>query len=257
MDPLSPSGLAVVGVGLASGVLSGMVGIGGAVVTTPGIRFLGATPIEAIGSTIPAILPSALSGTWRYARAGLVDWRIALTCGVLGSGFAVLGAEVSSVVNAHALMLLTAGLLAFSAWQAARPRPPAPADATQPPLLSLVRLAAVGAAAGFVAGLLGVGGGIIMVPAFVAVLHLPLKVAVASSLVSVAIFSVPAMAAHAWLGHIDWTFALLLVAGVIPGAQLGAHLTIAGSEDRLRLVIAVLLGVVAVAYGARELAALV
>ncbi|WP_334142139.1 TSUP family transporter, partial [Rhabdothermincola sp.] len=67
--------LAVFALGVSAGVLSGMLGIGGAVITTPGIRVLGATPLEAVGSTVPAILPSALSGTWRYARAGMVDWR--------------------------------------------------------------------------------------------------------------------------------------------------------------------------------------
>ncbi len=63
MDPLDA--IAVVLVGVASGVLSGMFGVGGAVITTPGVRVLGATPIEAVGSTIPAILPSAASGTLR------------------------------------------------------------------------------------------------------------------------------------------------------------------------------------------------
>src|SRR6478752_7475469 len=97
--------VAVVTVGFASGVLSGMFGVGGAVLTTPGLRVLGASPIESIGSTIPAIIPGAITGAWHYAREGLVDWRIALTCGVVGSGTAVLGANVSDAVNAHYLML--------------------------------------------------------------------------------------------------------------------------------------------------------
>jgi len=54
--------------GLATGVLSGMFGVGGAVVSTPAIRVLGATPLEAIGSTIPSIVPSAVSGSLRYRR---------------------------------------------------------------------------------------------------------------------------------------------------------------------------------------------
>src|SRR5437870_2734171 len=91
-----------------------MFGVGGSVLTTPGIRALGATPIEAIGSTIPAMLPGALSGAFRYARAGLVDWRIALTCGGVGSACAVFGANVSNEANAHFLLLLTAGLLLWS-----------------------------------------------------------------------------------------------------------------------------------------------
>src|SRR3954452_5572805 len=95
----------IIAVGFASGVLSGMFGVGGAVLTTPGIRAAGASPIEAVGSTIPAILPGSISGAWRYARVGLVDWRVAWPSGILGSGFAVLGAELSDHVNAHYLML--------------------------------------------------------------------------------------------------------------------------------------------------------
>src|SRR3954470_14488544 len=106
--------VAVVTVGFASGVLSGMFGVGGAVLTTPGVRVLGASPIEAVGSTLPAILPGALSGAWRYSRAGMVDWQIALPSGLLGSGFAVAGAELSDHVNAHYLMLLTAVLLLWT-----------------------------------------------------------------------------------------------------------------------------------------------
>src|SRR4051812_20796283 len=91
-----------------------MFGVGGAVLTTPGVRAFGATPIEAVGSTLPAILPGSLSGAWHYGRQGLVEWHVALPSGLLGSGFAVAGAELSDRVNAHYLMILTAALLLYS-----------------------------------------------------------------------------------------------------------------------------------------------
>src|SRR5690349_12646159 len=91
-----------------------MFGVGGAVLTTPGIRMLGATPLEAVGSTLPAILPGAISGAWRYSRERLVDWHVAIPSGLLGSGFAVAGAELSDHINAHYLMILTAALLLYT-----------------------------------------------------------------------------------------------------------------------------------------------
>lgn len=109
--------VAVALVGFSSGVLSGMFGVGGAVLTTPGVRVLGATPIESVGSTIPAILPGALSGAWRYRKERLIDVRVALTCGALGSTFAVIGANVADIVNARYLMLATAGLLLWNGLQ--------------------------------------------------------------------------------------------------------------------------------------------
>ncbi|MEY2591536.1 MAG: uncharacterized protein QOJ67_3520 [Acidimicrobiaceae bacterium] len=267
--------IAIVLVGAASGVLSGMFGVGGAVLTTPGVRAFGASPLEAVGSTIPAILPGALSGAWRYSREGLVEWPIALTSGALGSVFAVGGAELSEHINGHYLMLVTAALCLFvSLASFARLRLVAGAslagsggarrgavillDDAPPasPRLPFALVCVIGCGAGLMAGLLGVGGGVLLVPAYTALLRMPPKRAVATSLVAVAMFSVPAMATHAWLRHINWTFALLLVVGVVPGAQLGAHLTLHGSEERLRLLMGLFFSVLAIGYGASELLAL-
>jgi uncharacterized membrane protein YfcA len=64
------------------------------------------------------------------------------------------------------------------------------------------------------------------------------------------------MVTHALLGHIDWTFALALVVGVVPGAQVGAHVTLRGSDARLRLLMGLFFTILATAYGIGELAAL-
>ena len=109
--------------------------------------------------------------------------------------------------------------------------------------------------AGLLSGLLGVGGGIVMVPGFTQFAKVPLKQAIATSLACVAIFAVPGTITHAIQGDIDWRFALLLAVGVIPGARLGSALTVKADSDRLRLVVAAFLGFTAVLYGAGELAA--
>ncbi|MEY2448341.1 MAG: uncharacterized protein QOH79_1817, partial [Acidimicrobiaceae bacterium] len=244
----------------------------------------------AVGSTLPAVLPGALSGAWRYSREGLVDWHVALPSGLLGSGFAVAGAELSDRIDAHYLMLLTAGLLLYTGVRNMRDHVAAPASArVSAPVAELVAVAAggvvldesscapesgfdsepcertnaptvtvglIGAAAGLLAGLLGVGGGLLLMPAYTMALRMSPKRAVATSLVAVAMFSVPAMATHALLGHINWTFALLLTVGVVPGAQVGAKLTIGGSEVRLRLLMGLFFTLLAVVYGAAELAAI-
>ena len=123
------------------------------------------------------------------------------------------------------------------------------------PTNSWVALAAIGAAAGSLAGLLGVGGGLLLIPGYTVLLRMAPKRAVATSLVAVAMFSVPAMAMHAWLGHINWTYALLLTAGVMPGARVGARFTLTGSDARLRYLMGVFFTVLAVVYGGAELLA--
>ncbi len=281
MSVVTAAGVFVVGLG--SGVLSGMFGIGGAVLTTPGIRVLGATPLEAIGSTVPPILPGALSGTWRYSRSRIVNWRVGLVCGVAGTVLAVGGAVVSDHVNAHLLMVATAGILLYtgvSTLVQARRSTLAVVEAEGPDAEvelavaegspgddtdvleaaaahrhPLARLVAIGAGAGLLAGLLGLGGGVVMMPAFTQVLKIPMKVAVASSLVAVAIFSVPALVTHTVLGHVNWTFALLLTAGAVPGAQLGSKITLGATDRTIRLLFGAFLTVLAVIYGTSELLA--
>jgi uncharacterized protein len=276
--------------GVATGVLSGMFGVGGAVVSTPAIRVLGATPLEAVGSTIPSVIPSAVSGSLRYRREGLIIGRVALWTLAAGLAATVGGALLTGAVpgNGHLLMIATAALLAFTAFRMARVPSGAPAHAQNPgdvedpvgdlaaPASDLVlaherdpdrssplhrraevwRLGLIGLAAGGLSGLLGIGGGVLMVPAFATWVRLSVKEAVATSLVCVGALAVPGMVTHAVLGNIDWAFAIPLSIAVIPGARVGAHLAIRSSDRGLRLAVAIVLGSIAVAYGAGEIIAL-
>jgi len=115
--------------------------------------------------------------------------------------------------------------------------------------------AGVGAAAGGLSGLLGLGGGLVLVPGLSEVLGLPLKRAIATSLACVGIFAVPGTVTHAFLGDIDWRLALLLTVGAVPGARLGAAVAIAAKDRRLQLVVAVVLGATAVVSAFSELLA--
>lgn len=258
--------------GFVAGMLSGLLGIGGAVVSTPMVRLLGGTPIEAVGSTVPAIIPGALSGAWRFSREGLVQWRIAITLGVSGSVMAVVGALASDAVNGRLLMVLTALMMLWAGgsvvWRLRHPRVATPRDTATPGETATagetatpgetvrgpsgLLVGALGVVAGFTAGLLGVGGGIIVVPVLSGPLRLPMRQAVASSLVAVAVFQVPALVTHVWLGHVNWAIAVPLTLGAVPGAQVGAKLTVAASDRTIQVLFATLVVVIAVIYGVTE-----
>jgi uncharacterized membrane protein YfcA len=251
-------------IGLVTGVLSAMFGVGGAFVSNPGVRALGAEPLVAVGTTLPSILPGAASGTVRYQREGLVDWQVVAWASVAGLAAVIGGSLLSHAVpgDGHLLLLAVAVLLGFNAWRTAFGAPsgdgeppgggnPAPA-AAPPRVRGGWRPAVVGLAAGLLAGLLGVGGGAVMVPAFAELLHLPLKAAIATSLVCAGLFALPATVVHALLGDVDWRLAVLLTVGVVPGARLGASLTIRAAERRLRLAVGVFLAVVAAVYFVTE-----
>ncbi len=253
------------GLGVLTGIMSGAFGVGGAVVSTPGIRALGATPIESVGSTLPSVLPSAISGSLKYTRAGLVDWRaVALTtpAGIVAAvGGALLVPRIPG--DGHPLMIATAILLLFSGLRMiVRPRPETlePVDAgaaVAPPRHGSLPFIGTGVLAGGLSGLLGIGGGVVMVPVFTNWTGLPLKKAIASSLICVGLFAIPGTITHAIEGDINWRFALLLCVGVIPGARIGAAFSLRTSEYRLRVIVGVFLSVLAVIYGVGEILALV
>lgn len=273
--------LAVLSAGFGSGILASVLGVGGAVITTPMIRALGATPIAAVGSTVPAILPGALSGSLRYHREGYIVWRVALTCGLSGMAFAVLGGVVADRVDARWLMVLTAVLVFWcgvsllrdarrsNAVEAALEAESAVEAGADPddelatldagPVTTAVRggvpaMVALGVGGGFLAGLLGIGGGLILTPGLTLGLRLPVKQAIATSLTAVAMMSTTAVATHIAYGHVDWRFAAPLAIGIVPGARVGARITVGTSERTMRVVAGALLVAVSIVYLVFELA---
>ena len=240
--------------GLAAGILSGAFGVGGGIITTPAISILlGAPPIVAVATPLPVIFPSALVGSFTYARAGEVSFRAARWAVGPGTVGAAIGAALTEVVNAHALLLITAALLGAQAIRVMtggdyeiRPRGSTPVS----------HYAIAGFAAGFVSGLLGVGGGIIMVPILTTMLGMPLKRALGTSLVIISALVIPGTIVHALLGHIDWSIFLVLTVGVIPGARIGAKLALRAKDRTLRLAVGIFLICVAVVYAIEEAGAL-
>jgi hypothetical protein len=113
-----------------------------------------------------------------------------------------------------------------------------------------------GVFAGGLSGLLGLGGGIIMVPLFRKWLGLPIKNAVATSLICVGCFAVPGTITHALENGIDWRFALWLTAGVVVGAPLGSKMALKMSDKKLQRVFGLFLAVISIVYGLGELLAL-
>ncbi len=254
--------LLTVALGIVTGVLSGAFGVGGAIISTPGVRLLGASAFLAVGTTLPSIIPGAAIATARYSREGLGVWRTVAATAPAGIAGAVVGSLGSHAVpgGGRWLMVLTAALLALTAFRMARsvvrPGLAQREPGTGSPPRGVLAAAGVGAGAGLLSGLLGVGGGLVLVPGLTEVLRLPLKSAIATSLACVGILAVPGTITHAVLGDIDWRIALLLAVAVVPGARLGAAVAIATNERRLRLIVALALGAVAVIYAGSELAAI-
>lgn len=250
-----------VAVGFASGLLSGMFGIGGGVVTTPALRMIvGTSALVAVGTPLPVIIPSAITGAIAYSRRGLADVRSGLTIGAAGSGFAALGALLATRAGGKVVLIATAVLIVYMAGdmllQAFRP-PPGVAlggESTESPeRTGFAALAFLGAVTGLYSGFLGLGGGFVMVPMLSRWFRFPLKRAVGTSLVAIGLLAVPGTISHYLLGNVDLRLALLMVLGVIPGAWLGARITFGASDRFVRVGFAALLAIAGLLLGASEL----
>src|SRR5919197_1908046 len=229
MNPIQAV-LAVV-VGLASGVLSGLFGVGGGVVMTPGINLLvSLPPVISVETPLPVIFPTAIVGAFTYWRAGEVDLRAAAWIGTVGAVASIAGAAATQVVRGRILLIVTAVLLAWQAVQILRDRAVVATTEDERPIPTWA-FASVGAVAGLLSGLLGIGGGLVIVPSLAGFLGMPLKRTLGTSLVCIVAMVVPGTAVHAALGHIDWSVALLLVLGSVPGARVGARVALGTRES--------------------------
>jgi uncharacterized protein len=243
--------LAGVAIGLAAGILSGLFGVGGGIITTPAIQeVLGGAPYIAVGTPLPVIIPTAIVGGATYARAGEVSWRAIRYAAIPGALGAIAGAWLTTLVDPHWLLLVTAVLIG---WQAIRVGFAGDYAVRARGTVPGWFYALLGGVTGFVSGLLGVGGGIVFVPFVTTMLGMPLRRALGTSLILIAIVAVPGTIVHAVLGHIDWSIFAVLVIGVIPGARIGAEIALGTRERTLRFLVGAFLLSVAVVYGIAEL----
>jgi uncharacterized membrane protein YfcA len=249
--------------------MSGTFGVGGAVISTPAIRALGCSAALAVGTTLPSILPGAITGSWRYRHGELIQWKVVAFTAPSGIVAAIFGAWVSPRIpgDGHLLMVLTALLLMWSSINMIRnvapPKLPEQIDLMKAQEAKTnfrsskgFSATLTGLIAGALSGLLGVGGGIIMVPLFRRWLALPIKNAVATSLICVGCFAVPGTITHSIEGGIDWRFAIWLTIGVVVGAPFGSKMALKMSDKKLQRVFGLFLAAVAVVYGGGELLAL-
>ncbi len=194
--------------GLMAGALSGLLGIGGGLIFSPLLLLAGLEPHEALATSTVAIVPTTVGGTWAHGRRGLIpraDGAAIALGAVLAAGlFSQLGSSMRGwwLLALQALMY---GLLAASI----SPRPRAPRHGGHGDL-PRHGLAAVGGVAGLASGLLGVGGGLVMVPLMVRGLGVPIHQAIRLSTLAVLASSATAATAFLAEGRADPAMGLAL-----------------------------------------------
>lgn len=214
--------------GILVGLLGALLGIGGGMVIVPLLVFAwDYEPQLAIGTSVLMVLMNAVSGTWGYIRQKKVCVDAALKFAVATVPGAFLGSYAAEYLQGRLFYLVFGAFFVLAAINMYRKASKNAAGKTAGEVPEVYNwklgvLCSVGV--GFLASILGIGGGIVHVPFMVYVLNFPVHVAIATSTCILAVSSLAGLVSHAMLGHIVWTSGLAIGAGVFVGAQGGVAL---------------------------------
>jgi uncharacterized protein len=221
-------GLILGGAGLLSGILAGFLGIGGGTVLVPLLVAMGIVPVEAVATSNLAIVITALSGTLQNWRMGVLSLRRILGLGLPAIATAQLGAELAErIPSAYLLtgfgLLLWLNIYLVSLRQQLEQQHKSTPHRTKQVWYPLMARLMTGGIAGLLAGLLGVGGGVIMVPLQLLLLQESIKTAIRTSLGVIVITAISACIGHALRGNVLWLMGIVLGLGGLLGAQISTR----------------------------------
>ncbi len=214
--------------GILVGLLGALLGIGGGMVIVPLLVFAWHyEPQLAIGTSVLVVLLNAVSGTWGYVRQKKVCVDAALKFAVATVPGAFLGSYAAEYLQGRLFYLVFGAFFVLAAVNMYRKANKEAAGKTAGEVPEVYNwklgvLCSVGV--GFLASILGIGGGIVHVPFMVYVLNFPVHVAIATSTCILAVSSLAGLVSHAMLGHIVWTSGLAIGAGAFVGAKGGVAL---------------------------------
>lgn len=265
--------------GAAVGFLSGMFGVGGGFLITPLLIFYNIPPAIAVATGANQVVASSTSGALAHFKKGTIDFKLGtvlLIGGVFGSS---LGVWVFSLLRSVgqldlfvsllyvALLGTVGGLMLVESVNAIRRtaggQPPSlrrPGQhnwvhrlplkmrfRTSKLFVSVIPVLGLGAIIGFLASIMGVGGGFIMVPALIYLLKVPTNVVVGTSLYQIVFTGAYTTIVHSTTNQtVDIVLAFLLMVGGVAGAQYGAKAGQRLRGEQLRALLALLVLAVAV-----------
>jgi uncharacterized membrane protein YfcA len=225
--------LLLIALSLLIGVLLGLLGGGGSILTVPVLVYLaGLSAKNAIITSLIVVCLTSLIAVVNHARRGKVCWTTGLAFGLTGMIGAFLGGRLTAYVPDSLLLVLFAAImLAASLSMLRNKKTPNPLKSARLPLkpcpqhLPLIALMLDGFLVGSVTGLIGVGGGFLMVPALHNLAGLPIYAAIGTSLFIMVIQSSAALAGHASHMTIDIFITALFSAFAIIGSFIGSSLS--------------------------------
>lgn len=212
--------------GVLAGLLAGLLGIGGGTILVPILVNLGYSPLQSVATSSVAILMTSLAGSLQNWRMGYLDLNRVIYLGIPSIFTATLGAYLANLFPPYILLgsfgvFLIVNILLSNLPQLLDRQ--IPEEKKQPVLNPFLARLATGGAAGLMAGLFGIGGGVIMVPLQILWLGEKIKTAIQTSLGVIVITGLSACVAHAYRGNVLFIVGLILGAGGVIGSQISTR----------------------------------
>lgn len=264
--------------GAAVGFLSGMFGVGGGFLITPLLIFYNVPPAIAVATGANQVIASSFSGALSHIKRGTLDFKLGtvlLLGGFFGSAigayvFALLRSigQLDLFISLFYVVFLSSvgGLMLVESVRAMRKARAGVAPAlkrsgqhnwihrlplkmrfrTSKLFVSIIPVLGLGAVIGFLAAIMGVGGGFLMVPALIYLLKVPTNVVVGTSLFQIIFVAAFTTIVHATANQtVDIVLAFVLMVGGVAGAQYGAKAGQKLRGEQLRALLALLVLAVA------------
>lgn len=227
------------------GLSLGLIGGGGSILTVPIlVYFLGVSVHDAVGMSLAVVGATSLFGAYMHRRKGNVEMRSGLLFGLAGVIGAFWGAPLTHMVAPNVLLLIFAGLMLVVAvsmlWRGRHADDEAHGEA------NVFKASAAGFGVGVMTGFLGVGGGFLIVPALVFFGGLPVRRAIGTSLLVIALNCAAGLFGHLSYGLFDLSLTFWVTILAVGGAVFGTILSQRFSAANLQKSFAVLVLVVAV-----------
>ncbi len=218
--------------GLIAGILAGLLGIGGGTVLVPILLAFGYTPLQAVATSSLAIVITATSGTIQNWRMGYIDFKKVIFLALPAAVTAYFSAGIAKFIPPRNQLVAFGILLLFTIYlvelrKKLSKKQEAENEQNQQNQESkigfIIAPIVTGGLAGMLAGIFGVGGGVIMVPLQMLLLAEPIKRAIQTSLGVIVISSISSASRHAIEGNILLAQGLILGFGGLLGAQLSTR----------------------------------
>ena len=227
-----------------------MVGLGGGLVFSPLFVLLDFPKTMAVSASLFLNGIAAASASFVYVRKKMVDFPVSLPLIITSS----LGAPLGALTTHHINLRLFLGIMAIVIFLAALRMLFSKQVKSRHQGVSRVRKiiggGLIGLVIGVMAGLLGIGGGVFIVPLLIYFLGIPTKSAAATSMFIVCFSSFTGFVTHASIGEIDWKFVLLAALFSFAGGQIGSRIM---SEKLKGRTIRIIFGVVLLLFSAKIL----